>query len=153
MPITTNAIMTGARGTFGKQVVFKKYGDKTVISDVPDFSKRQLSPKQVNNTKTMSKANYYAKGIIADDELRNEAQLRLNVQRNKLYTSLIREYYENYYNKEENIPLVLVKKSEANTPFATYLLQNTDKSAEEISQLTDTSVEVINELRKTIQKP
>src|SRR5687767_7503147 len=107
MPITTNAIMTGARGTFGKQVDFKKYGDKTVISSVPDFSERKLSPKQLNNTKTMSKANYYAKGIIADDELRNEAQLRLNVQRNRLYTSLIREYYENYYNKEENIPSVL----------------------------------------------
>jgi hypothetical protein len=155
MPITTNAIMTGARGTFGKQVVFKKYGDKTVISDVPDFSKRILSPKQLKNNETMVDAHDYAKEIIADDKLKNEAQVRLNVQRNKLYTSLIREYYKNNYRvdeKENEGKVAAPAKTEANMPFVTYLLENTNKSIEEISMLTNTPVDVVETLKKSRSK-
>ncbi len=48
---------------------------------------------QVNQT--MLEANEEAKRILADENLRNEAQVRLNVTRNRLYTSLIKEYFKN----------------------------------------------------------
>jgi hypothetical protein len=58
--------MIGTRGILGKQVVFRKYGDKTVVASPPDFSDRVLSPKQVRNTETMSRANSYAKEVLKD---------------------------------------------------------------------------------------
>lgn len=147
MPITTNAVMNGARGIFGKQVVFKKYGDRTIVAAPPDFSDRKLSPKQIHNTETMESANYYAQGIIANEQLRNEAQLRLNVQRNKLYTSLIREYYQLNYRKEEE-GNVQKPAQPLNEPFVNYLLDNTDKTVEEIALLTNINPETIAEYKE-----
>jgi hypothetical protein len=57
------------------------------------MSRRKLSPKQLAVNEKMKEANVQAKRIMADDELRKEAQVRLNVTRNKLYTSLIKEYF------------------------------------------------------------
>jgi len=57
------------------------------------MKKRKLTPKQLRNQKIMEDANYRAKGILADDELRKEAQVRLNVTRNKLYHALIEEHF------------------------------------------------------------
>jgi hypothetical protein len=56
---------------------------------------RKLSTKQKEVNKTMANANYWARGIILNEELRAAAQVRLNVTRNKLYTALIREYFKN----------------------------------------------------------
>lgn len=94
MAITTNSILIGARGAIGKQLIVKQYKDKTVLSAMPDFSRRKLSPKQIENNKRMVEANNYAQTILADDEQRNEAQIRLNVLRNKLYYALIKENYQ-----------------------------------------------------------
>ena len=41
----------------------------------------------------MAGASYHVRGILADDELRNAAQIRLNVMRNRLYNALIKEYF------------------------------------------------------------
>jgi hypothetical protein len=49
----------------------------------------------------MEEANYYAKRIIASDKLKGEAVLRLNVTRNKLYTALIKEYFQEQKMKTE----------------------------------------------------
>lgn len=43
----------------------------------------------------MRKANIYAKFVMADEKAKNAAQVRLNVTRNKLYTTLIKEYFAN----------------------------------------------------------
>ena len=50
----------------------------------------------------MEAANFAAKRIMADEELRNEAQVRLNVTRNKLYTALIKEYFREIKAGEES---------------------------------------------------
>lgn len=81
-------------GQLGKEIVFKQYGDKTIISKYPDMSQRKLSSKQLQVNEIMADANYHAKGIIADEELRNAAQVRLNVTSNRLYTALVREYFK-----------------------------------------------------------
>jgi hypothetical protein len=59
------------------------------------MSKRKLSPKQLRVNEIMLEANYAAKSILANEELRTAAQVRLNVTRNKLYTALIKEYFKN----------------------------------------------------------
>jgi hypothetical protein len=94
MAISENLILKQLSGHLGKQIVFKQYGNKTVVSAYPDMSKRTLSPKQLKVNETMAKANYEAKRIMADEALRDEAQVRLNVPRNKLYTALIKEYFK-----------------------------------------------------------
>ena len=94
MAITESLLLKNLSGHLGRQIVFKQYGDKTVVSKYPDMSKRKLSPKQIQINEIMEEATYNAKGILANEELRNEAQIRLNVPRNRLYTALIREYFK-----------------------------------------------------------
>ncbi|MEO8583505.1 MAG: hypothetical protein ABI415_06900 [Flavitalea sp.] len=94
MAVTDSLFMNGASGAIGKQVVFRRVGNKTVISSFPDFSSRTLSPKQKRNLERMKKANLFAKTILANESKRNAALLRLQVTSNKLYTALIREYFK-----------------------------------------------------------
>lgn len=79
MPISDNILLKQLRGTFGKQVVVKQYGDKTVLTAHPNMSDRELSAKQIAANEKMRKANKYAHGIIADKELKAAALLRLKV--------------------------------------------------------------------------
>jgi hypothetical protein len=95
MAISTNLLLKNLRGRIGKELVVRQYGEKTVISKYPDMNNRVLSPKQVEVTENMAKANYAAKGILRDEKLRTEAQVRLNVTRNRLYPALVKEYFKN----------------------------------------------------------
>jgi hypothetical protein len=94
MAISKNILLQKLSGNIAKQIVFKQYGEKTVVSKYPDMSKRKLSAKQIRMQEIMEDANYEAKHILANEELRNEAQVRLNVTSNKLYTALIKEYFK-----------------------------------------------------------
>ena len=95
MAISENLIFKNVSGQLAKQLVFRQRGGKTVVSKYPDMSNRTLSPKQVRANEIMQEANFEAKRILANEELRIAAQVRLNVTRNKLYTSLIKEYFKN----------------------------------------------------------
>ena len=95
MAISENLIFKNVSGHLGKQIVFKQYAGKTVVSKYPDMTKRKLSAQQLRINEIMTEANYAVKSILADEKLRTEAQVRLNVTRNKLYTSLIKEYFQN----------------------------------------------------------
>jgi hypothetical protein len=95
MAISNNPLMHGVTGSINKQIVFRRYGNKTVVSAYPDMSKRKLSPRQKRMNEIMKEANESAKAIMADEDQRNAARLRLDVPRNKLYTALIKEYFAN----------------------------------------------------------
>jgi hypothetical protein len=97
-----NLLLKNLSGHIGKQVVIKQYGNKTVMSKYPDMSKRKLSAKQKQVNRNMEAANDFAKTIMADDAERNATQLRLNVTSNKLYTALIREYFKNIREADQN---------------------------------------------------
>jgi hypothetical protein len=101
MAISKNLLLQNLSGHIGKQIVFKQYPSGTVATKYPDMSKRKLSPKQLQINALMKEANYEAKRIIADDELRNEAQVKLNVTRNKLYTTLVKEYFKTMTSAEQ----------------------------------------------------
>ena len=47
--------------------------------------------------RTMAEANYHTRIILASEQLRTEAQIRLNVTSNRLYTALIKEYFTNIW--------------------------------------------------------
>jgi hypothetical protein len=96
MATSDSLLLKKMSGHIGRELVIKQYGDKTVISKFPVFRKnRKFSMLQLMAQEAMSEANIHARSIIRDTRLRVEAQARLNVTRNKLYTALIREYFEN----------------------------------------------------------
>ena len=101
MAISRNLLLKHLSGHLGKEIVFKQYGDKTVVSKYPNMTRRKLSPKQLEVNETMENANYAAKTILADKELKDAAQVRLNVTTNKLYTALIKEYFKNVREAKE----------------------------------------------------
>jgi hypothetical protein len=68
MAISDDNIVThSSRGKVGN-VIFKKYGDKTVISKRPDMSGVIKSDKQIRSQELFREAHYYAKSIIVDPE-------------------------------------------------------------------------------------
>jgi hypothetical protein len=101
MATTRNILMRKTSGHIDRQIVFKTYGETTVISKYPDMSKVKRSPSQRRVNDLMEAANEASKEIIADDKLRAEALVRLNVTRNKLYTSLIKEYFQLHKNDKD----------------------------------------------------
>ena len=98
MATSENILLNAISGAINKQIVIRRYGNKTVISAYPDMSNRKLSTKQKRMNELMKKANASAKATIANEQQRNAAQLRLNVPKNKLYISLISEYYRKHLN-------------------------------------------------------
>lgn len=99
--------MKKTSGSIDKQIVFKRYAEKTVISKYPDMSRVKRSPKQKLMNRLMALANEEALLVISDDQLKMEAQVRLNVTSNKLYTALVKEFFINY--KEGKIPEKKIK--------------------------------------------
>jgi hypothetical protein len=145
MSISTNPLTAGWSGSLGKQVVFRQRGGKTIICKYPRFRKRKRTEKQRVVNKRMEEAHLYASKILGNEEQRNEAQVRLNVTRNKLYTSLVSEYFKTFRTPQEDSagtpPLPSV--SEANTNFVEYLLKNTSQTPEEIALLARVPVEFV----------
>ena len=110
MAISKSLLFKAVSGHLAKQIVFKQYGNTTVVTAYPNMSKRKLSPKQKQVNEIMEEANYHAKGVIADEQLRNAAQVRLNVTRNKLYTALIKEYFKAIKEAKETPPVKSLAK-------------------------------------------
>ena len=83
--------MMGVRGSIGKQLVFRERGGKTIVCAYPDMSRRKLSKAQKAQNNKLKIANQEVRRIKSDEKLRNEAQLRLNVPREKLHHALLKE--------------------------------------------------------------
>jgi hypothetical protein len=103
MAKTKNVLMINSSGHIDKQIVFKRYGEKTVISKYPNMSKVKRSDKQKRMNDMMEAANEAAHQVIDDDQLKMEAQIRLDVSTNKLYTALVREFFQHH--KDDKDPL------------------------------------------------
>jgi hypothetical protein len=59
-----------AEGLSGRvcQFVYKKYGDRTIVSKVPDMSRRKLSEKQREANTLFKMANHWATYVLKDPE-------------------------------------------------------------------------------------
>jgi hypothetical protein len=94
-------IMQTVAGVFGKDLMIRKIRGKTVVSQKPDFKERVLSKKQELAIEMMAAANDYARKHMADEKLRAEAQVRLNVISKRLYTALVSEFWKNEWENEK----------------------------------------------------
>lgn len=113
--VTNNPFVQNASGSVGKQLVFKRYYDKTVISKMPDMSRRVLSEKQIESNERLRMANLYAKFIYKTEEGKLKARIRLKLPAHKsLFHALVKEYLdifksislEELYKIDFTLPLV-----------------------------------------------
>ena len=68
--INQHSLLKGLKGQIGKQLVFKQYGKKTVVSRYPDMSNVKPSVLQLENQTRFGKAVAYAKAINNDPVLK-----------------------------------------------------------------------------------
>jgi hypothetical protein len=93
--IKNNPLVKGASGKVAGDIVYKTYYDKTVLSKVPDMSKRILSEKQIEWNDKMISANFYAKWFYESEEEKIKARIRLKLPAHKsLYHALVKEYLD-----------------------------------------------------------
>ncbi|RXK60724.1 hypothetical protein ESA94_09685 [Lacibacter luteus] len=67
-----NSIINQIRGQIGKQLVFKRYGKKTVVSKYPDMSNVKPSKLQKKKRSRFAEAVMYAQLINNDAVLKEE---------------------------------------------------------------------------------
>lgn len=65
-----NSLLGSLQGTIGKEIVFKQYADKVVVSLYPDMSKVKPSELQKLQRNKMKDANAYASAVKRDPILR-----------------------------------------------------------------------------------
>jgi hypothetical protein len=95
MAIVNNLLMQNTSGTIGKELVFKRYYDKTVVTKWPDMSRRVLSEKQKESNERMRLANIYAKVLYKKDGAKIRERIRLNLPAHKsLFHALVKEYLD-----------------------------------------------------------
>ena len=100
MAIVGNLFLKNASGSVGKELVFKRYYDKTVVSKMPDMSKRVLSAKQMESNERMRLATIYAKAWYKIEEERIKARIRLKLPAHKsLFHALVKEHLDMHKNQ------------------------------------------------------
>ena len=70
--LAANSSLNGISGQLGKQLVFKKYGDKIVVTQYPDMSRIKPSPLQKHKRAIFKEAVAYAKNINRNPVLKKE---------------------------------------------------------------------------------
>jgi hypothetical protein len=107
--------MEGVSGAIGREIVFKKYHGKTVVSKMPDMSKRVLSEKQKEQNERMRLATIYAKYMYKTEEGKIIARIRLKLPAHKsLFHALVKEFLDQ--NKLLTLPQMEDNLSESLKP-------------------------------------
>jgi hypothetical protein len=68
--LKSNSILNSLQGTIGKEIVFKHYADKVVVSTYLDMSKVKPSELQKLQRSKMKEANAYASAVMRDPLLK-----------------------------------------------------------------------------------
>ena len=91
--VQKNAVLKGLSGQLGKQLVFKQYGNKTVVSRFPDMSKIKPGKLQQQKSSLFSEAVAYARAIINDPVLKKKYQTKVK-RGQTVYHYAIQEFYK-----------------------------------------------------------
>ncbi|HWI94036.1 MAG TPA: hypothetical protein VNT20_22330 [Flavisolibacter sp.] len=75
--VRKNSLFEALSGALGKEIIFKQYHDKTVVSRYPDMSKHTATERQKIQRDLMKEANAYASRVKRDPVLRVEFEKRL----------------------------------------------------------------------------
>lgn len=90
--INKNLLVRGARGNMGKQFVYRKHGDNTLMTRMPDINENlQPTEAQVTVRDLFAEAALYAKGAISDPELKKEYKKKAKPGRTA-YNIAFRDY-------------------------------------------------------------
>ncbi len=99
MARTRHPLLAGLSGSIGKQLVFKKYGNKTVVSKYPDMSTVQPSTRQQQQRSLFQAAVAHARHIRHTPELYAAYKERLPKGTN-VYQAALQEYLRQ--NQQQN---------------------------------------------------
>ena len=91
--IPKDSLLKDLSGTIGKQLVFKVYEDKTVVSRYPDMSRVKPSMWQKENRSLFKKAVAYAQSIIRDSEARQAYAAKLP-EGKSVYHAALKEFMQ-----------------------------------------------------------
>lgn len=91
--VIKNSLFEALSGALGKEIVFKQYKDKTVVSRYPDMSKHSATEMQKEQRALIPQANAYASKIKRDPLLRSEYQKKLKPGES-VYGYAIKEFFE-----------------------------------------------------------
>ena len=91
--VKKHSLLEVISGSIGKEVVFKRYKDKTVVSKFPDMSKVKATKRQKNQRKQITEANAYASTINRDPKLRAKYEKKLKPGES-VYHYAIKEFFE-----------------------------------------------------------
>jgi hypothetical protein len=88
-----HSLFEALSGALGKEIVFKQYKDKTVISKYPDMSKVKASEGQKAQRALLTEATEYASRINRDVRLRVAYQKKIKKDES-VYRYAIKEFFE-----------------------------------------------------------
>ena len=113
MIVTGNPLLVGVSGKM-QNIVVKQYKGKTVITAVPDMSRRKLTQKQKDGNQKMQMAVKYAKALIKNPRQKQRACEMLQVPPNKVFRAVVKQFmltdgYEGIF--EETEQEILDKKT------------------------------------------
>jgi hypothetical protein len=80
--VKNNMIMQGISGQINKQIVYKVYGDKTILTHFPNMSNVKFNEKQKAEQSLFAEAVYFAKSIINDPEKKEAFKATIEPGRN-----------------------------------------------------------------------
>ena len=97
--VKANSILEALQGSIGKELVFKQYADKVVITQYPDMSNVKPSTRQKEQREKMKEANAYARTVLSNPELK--AVYEQNLQKGEsVYRKAIKEYFARLKGKQ-----------------------------------------------------
>jgi len=86
-----NPLLTGASGKLGN-IIVKQYGNQTVITAVPDMSRRKLTQKQKDANEQMQMAIVAAKSLTENPQYKQRACEMLQVEPNKVFRAIVKQW-------------------------------------------------------------
>ncbi|OQP44760.1 hypothetical protein A4H97_10385 [Niastella yeongjuensis] len=94
MIVKGNPLLEGVSGKM-KNLVVKQYQGQTLLTAVPDMSKRKLTEKQLEANEKMRMAIICAKGITEDPRQKQRACELLQVTPNKVFRAIVKHFMLN----------------------------------------------------------
>ncbi len=90
--VNENLLVRGARGNVGKQFVYRKRGNDTIIARMPTINKDAVpTDKQTQTRDLFSDATSYASGVLASPDLKKEYEKKLTPGKTA-YNLAVRDY-------------------------------------------------------------
>jgi hypothetical protein len=96
--LASNSLFSAIQGRIGKEIVFKQYADKVVISIYPRVPKTKPTELQMIYRNRLKEANAFARSVKRDWELRKQYEKDLKPGESVFHKAK-KEYFERWKKK------------------------------------------------------